>query len=94
MITHACVRYEDDHCQAIVPVSYVKDFKPKGLSDFDDRAKYSVRWTCGDGDSDDEDDQESYYKARILLLGGKWTFLIFLVKESDLWVANGLFSVK
>ncbi|XP_029829632.2 BEN domain-containing protein 5 isoform X2 [Ixodes scapularis] len=69
MITHACVRYEDDHCQAIVPVSYVKDFKPKGLNDFDDRAKYSVRWTCGDGDSDDEDDQESYYKARILLLG-------------------------
>ncbi|CAN8002165.1 unnamed protein product [Ixodes hexagonus] len=68
MITHACVRYEDDHSQATVPVSYIKDFKPNGPSDFDERAKYSVRWTYGDGDSDD-DDQENYYKARILLLG-------------------------
>ncbi|KAG0436601.1 hypothetical protein HPB47_017864 [Ixodes persulcatus] len=65
MITHACVRYQDDLSVAIVLVEDIKDFKPSHSRDFVDGAKYSIKW-LGQGSSSDDDD---YYKARILLLG-------------------------
>ncbi|XP_040071579.1 spindle pole body component 110 [Ixodes scapularis] len=65
MITHACVRYQDDLSVAIVLVENIKDFKPSHSRDFVDGAKYSVKW-LGQGSFSDDDE---YYKARILLLG-------------------------
>ncbi|KAM7306955.1 hypothetical protein ISCGN_010597 [Ixodes scapularis] len=59
MITHAYVRYIEDNEQAVVAIKNIKDFRPRGPEDFNDKAKYNVKWG-----SDDE-----YYKARILLLG-------------------------
>lgn len=61
MTTHAYVRYIEDNEQAVVAIQNIKDFRPRGPEDFNDKAKYNVKWG-----SDDE-----YYKARILLLGGK-----------------------
>uniref|UniRef100_A0A147BBL7 Putative dna polymerase iii subunit gamma and tau n=1 Tax=Ixodes ricinus TaxID=34613 RepID=A0A147BBL7_IXORI len=59
MTTHAYVRYIEDNEQAVVAIQNIKDFRPRGPEDFNDKAKYNVKWG-----SDDE-----YYKARILLLG-------------------------
>ncbi|CAN7989765.1 unnamed protein product [Ixodes pacificus] len=59
MTTHAYVRYIEDSEQAVVAIKNIKDFRPRGPEDFNEKAKYNVKWG-----SDDE-----YYKARILLLG-------------------------
>ncbi|KAL1444692.1 hypothetical protein MTO96_029660 [Rhipicephalus appendiculatus] len=58
MITHACVRYEDDRRCAVVKIGDVKGFKA------DDDFKttfYSVKWTDTDGET-------CYYHSRILLV--------------------------
>lgn len=67
MITHAYVRYIEDNEQAVVAIKNIKDFQPRGPEDFNDKAKYNIKWG-----SDDE-----YYKARILLLGGKLACKLF-----------------
>lgn len=67
MTTHAYVRYIEDNEQAVVAIKNIKDFRPRGPEDFNDKAKYNVKWG-----SDDE-----YYKARILLLGGKLACKLF-----------------
>lgn len=84
MATHAYVRYQDDQQKAIVPVRDIKGFK--NSDDFASKV-YLVKWTDDSGTSD-------FYRARVLLVGGKSSgakFLrIFIVKADTLVTCNSL----
>lgn len=63
MASHAYVRYEDDKRFAIVSVSDILSFNPEETN-FASNV-YWVKWTG------DEDGEEDFYRARILIVGGK-----------------------
>lgn len=65
VVFYAFIRYVKDGIQAIVPVSLIKRFRPKHVDDFDPKCPLLVYWKSKDGQIED------YYRARVLILGGK-----------------------
>ena len=56
-----------------MPIHYIKSFRPTSAKDFDSAKAYLVQWR-GDLAShagSSSDDEDVYYKAQILMLGGR-----------------------
>ncbi|KAJ8340453.1 hypothetical protein SKAU_G00350860 [Synaphobranchus kaupii] len=63
----ADVRFLDDNIHQTVPIEYIKDFKPKDLTDFCIKKKYSILW------KKTPEDGGFYYAAQILKLADPGT---------------------
>ncbi|KAJ8017712.1 BEN domain-containing protein 5 [Holothuria leucospilota] len=59
----ALVRFLMDNVKDIVPISYIKNFKPKSLTDFEPGKVYLVKW-----EDAGHPGEEDYYKGNILIL--------------------------
>lgn len=63
-ISYAYVRFVDDKLLKIVHIRDIQAFCPKHDKDFVKTKLYNVQWSYSD------EDDPSYYKAQIILLGG------------------------
>lgn len=82
-ISYAYVRYLKDQEKEIVHIRDIKKFHPQHSRDFVESKAYMVRWKSDESDTDHQQNSESdwnqktssnskeWYKAQILLLGGK-----------------------
>lgn len=61
----AYVRYAQDVHRAILPVSLIKNFFPKKVSDFDKTVRVQAYWRGEKGED------EGYYPAFVNDMGGK-----------------------
>ncbi|XP_033126939.1 BEN domain-containing protein 5-like isoform X2 [Anneissia japonica] len=70
VVTHAYVRYLQDHQKEIVSVNYIKHFNPKHDKDYAVDRAYMVKWMDANGGKKDERRDSNWFKAQILMLGG------------------------
>lgn len=71
-IRFAYVRYLEDDVKTCVPIEHVKKYYPKNDTDFVKNKIYKVLW-ASQSNSEDVNvcEEDNYYKANILLLGGE-----------------------
>lgn len=60
----AYIRYVEDNVKAVLPVSLIKNYRPKTVSDRDKTPRLAY-WRSADGAT------ENYFPAEVLLLSGK-----------------------
>lgn len=60
----AYIRYEDKH-KAVLPTTLIKRFTPADVDDFNHEKSKMVYW------EDEHGSQAGYYKAKVVMLGGK-----------------------
>lgn len=68
----AYVWFRDDNEKVSMPVSYIQNFDPKGVNDYEESKWYDIFW--------DDEKQCGYYLAQKVKLFGKSSFA-FLTRE-------------
>lgn len=79
---HAYVKFTDGW-QLILPTSLIRSFSPRNDEDFDATRIYEAYWVSDCGD------EEDYYDAHVLLLGGKFFCCFFFLGNGGIfWGAS------
>lgn len=74
-ITWALVEFTDrkkNNDVYVTPIENFRNFSPKFANDFQRNKEYDIKW--GDSFDNNSGKHDGYFKAKILLLGGKFQF--------------------